>query len=96
MRFIAINHEKYFLNGWWNTRQNAWFFKEEHHDTLLSMMNPSLGDAVEPVTIEDLKEYIESQNQNYKADLTLNAFITHLRGDKKCYLMAITKDQKII
>ena len=43
--------------------------------------------VIEPVTIEDLKEYIESQNQNYKADLTLNAFITHLRGDKKCYLI---------
>ena len=33
----------------YNTKKDAWFFKAEHYDTLLSMMNPSLESAVEKV-----------------------------------------------
>ena len=29
--------EKYFLDGWWNSSQNAWFFKAEHYDTLVEL-----------------------------------------------------------
>jgi len=39
--------EKYFLNGWWNTRQRAWFFKEEHYDSLVAMMNVQTDEFVE-------------------------------------------------
>lgn len=29
--------EKYFLNGWWNARQQGWFFKKEYFDELFSL-----------------------------------------------------------
>ena len=29
--------EKYFLNGWWNSKQKGWFFKQEFFDELFSL-----------------------------------------------------------
>lgn len=50
------------------------------------IVSPSI--VIEPVTNEDLKKYIDCQNLNYKADFTLNNFITESRGDKHRLLIA--------
>lgn len=47
----------------------------------------SLNVAIEPVTNEDLKKYIDFQSNHYKPDLTLNSFISKLRKCKEHWII---------